>query len=399
MRPLALTLTLTAVGGGILELNGPGSQIEMGGSFLSIGCAANVMPEVTYFSHSRMFEGIPEANETVRANLRNVPSSCTDAAVGTPCVSQDPYYPKLFSCVWVGEASNITEGPVAAQAVVEHIGDHATTSMSVFVDCPVLSGELLYAATGFTGGEAPMLRLVLAHGIGELKDIPFAGVPGADRVTFNSLPKPPSPPPPSPLPFPPPSPSPPSIPPATGSCAQKKAAAEAAGNSFSSGTYELTLPSGGTISTSCDTDGWTLVISFSGSASINQVGAVGTMPTTYTSGLAKLSDDDINNINALDTSIDYFKIKCGSYNRQLYRAAGYTSVISQTGWQLDRDNDGTMDCDADRTGYIFADYPETNLAGRSTSCGTSTHMDWGPTSGCYNPSDGGWGQSGEMWVY
>lgn len=142
-----------------------------------------------------------------------------------------------------------------------------------------------------------------------------------------------------------------------------------------------------------------LVIKFTGTASLEQSGAVGGMPSTYSGGLAKISDTDINALNALDSSISYFKVTCGNYQRQVYRAAGYTSTRSQTGWQLDRNNDGVMDCKADRPGYIFADYPAMDLPGASSGCSSAYHMDWGPTSGCYNPHTGGWGQSGAMWVH
>ena len=53
-------------------------------------------------------------------------------------------------------------------------------------------------------------------------------------------------------------------------------------------------------------------------------------PHPLRSNPIQISDTDINALNALDSSISYFKVTCGNYQRQVYRAAGYTSTRSRT---------------------------------------------------------------------
>eukprot|EP00992_Anisonema_acinus_P001100 TRINITY_DN10377_c0_g1_i6.p1 TRINITY_DN10377_c0_g1~~TRINITY_DN10377_c0_g1_i6.p1 ORF type:complete len:324 (-),score=58.79 TRINITY_DN10377_c0_g1_i6:125-1096(-) len=111
----------------------------------------------------------------------------------------------------------------------------------------------------------------------------------------------------------------------------------------------------------------------------------------------KLSDAAIN---ALAEGHFEFSLTCGTLSRTVRRQQGWTSSRDAGGWEMDRDQDGTSDCGADRPGYVFADYPSTPLPGGSTDCDTSGHMDYGEAGtsvlGCYD-ANVGWGQPMQVW--
>lgn len=164
------------------------------------------------------------------------------------------------------------------------------------------------------------------------------------------------------------------------SCIQRKNAANTAGLTFTPGYYTVTLPSGTDILTHCDAGGWTMVLKFTSqtdSDDLIDVNAVGDFRNFSTaSNFTKLDDVDINAINALTNSTTYFKFFCDDTERYVYRADGYISAINQQGWQTDRNLDGIMDCQADRTNYMFSDYPDRQLSGATASCGISGHLNW-----------------------
>jgi hypothetical protein len=138
--------------------------------------------------------------------------------------------------------------------------------------------------------------------------------------------------------------------------------------SLTDGTYTITTGvSGGTFDVFCDmtNGGLTRVLYLSGSdysGAIITSSAVGTSTNDATS--SKLSDADINFMNELDSSRtnlspNYFKYTCGSFTRYLYIAAGFTSIgldnDDDCGYQLDRNLDGVMDCEACRSGFGISD--------------------------------------------
>ena len=64
--------------------------------------------------------------------------------------------------------------------------------------------------------------------------------------------------------------------------------------------------------------------------------------------------------------------RCRAYH-PVTRANGWTSKRNAGGWKMDRNVDGKYDCDANRGGYIFADYPPKPLYG-GAQCGSGHHM-------------------------
>jgi hypothetical protein len=180
------------------------------------------------------------------------------------------------------------------------------------------------------------------------------------------------------------------------------------------GEYTLTIGSSSIVvycdMTGAHTDssgGYALMVNIpSGNAQGDYAGVTGAGGTAATrSAFSKLSDADINLISG---STNMWKLMIKSqyasswHSRFVSRAAGFTSLRSQTGWQMDRNNDGTPDCSADRSGYVFADYPDMPLNGGASNglCNTGSHMDYGESSsntGVYSADMGGWGTAATIW--
>lgn len=200
----------------------------------------------------------------------------------------------------------------------------------------------------------------------------------------------------------------------------------AMGNSYSAGFHDIMRASGSVFRTECDSAGWTLVMqdldgTSTGDTQQNAIGAVGGHDNfeTDTTGLVKISDADINSLKSTSDH-QYIKWFCfegsNSYERHWYRDSPlvFTTVPNAGGWKSDRNLDGTPDCDANRNGYIFGDYPDIQLSGATASCAIAGHANfgegsvpgtiWGNSPGCYITVDGpgtgvGWGASMKLFVY
>jgi hypothetical protein len=168
-----------------------------------------------------------------------------------------------------------------------------------------------------------------------------------------------------------------------------------------SGVFEIAID-GTTKSVYCEMSesiGWTRVINLLATSSqsdyVNSA-AYGTPENN--DAFFKLKDNDIN---SLADGYYVFKVECGTFVRYAKRDAGWTSLIDGGGWKLDRNLDGVFDCEANRPGYIFADYPDIQLEGATSDCSIDGHMDWGDDSsstnlGCYQ-SGVGWERAGAIY--
>ena len=173
------------------------------------------------------------------------------------------------------------------------------------------------------------------------------------------------------------------------------------------GVYEILVGSS-FLNVYCDMSigGWTRILNVPEDAEQTDMFAQGTgalgSGNTGTGELYKLDDDVINTIMGDDPTIQY---RCGSIDYFVTRENGWITAIDKSGWQVDRDMDGTPDCAASREGYLFSDYIEdstTPLDGASISdCGTVGHTDFGyyegSQLGCYNSEDD-WGNRAHVYV-
>ena len=159
----------------------------------------------------------------------------------------------------------------------------------------------------------------------------------------------------------------------------------------------------------CDMEigGWTRVLNVPGDQKQTAIfgkgtGAIGDNVKTGSAELYKLADDVINYIMGEDATLQYH---CGSVDYFVTREGGWTTAINKVGWLTDRDMDGTPDCKADRTGYLFSDYDEDDVnpvEGASIDeCSAAGHTNFGfyasTELGCYNSNDD-WGNRAHVYV-
>ena len=231
--------------------------------------------------------GAYDVEPNVTATFLNVPPTCANSPIDVPCASAHAtsYRPPLFYCQFSTQSGYksdavVTSGPFHAFAYSETVAG-VLVGVGVGLQCP----KPALTDLGQASGEDILIDLDILHGPSQ-HVMKYDGVPQGNQLFIPAVVSPSMPPPAVPSPSPPP-PSPPSPPP-TASCAQMKASATAAGKSFTAGKYTFVLPSGSSITTECDSNGWMLVIKFTGTASLEQSGAVGGMPSTYSGGLAKV---------------------------------------------------------------------------------------------------------------
>ena len=167
---MAAMLAAMATVGATLRVAGEQAQIRMGQGLagtavIQASCAADE-PTVQYFA-PMAFDTFPNSAMTVRARLRNVPASCTQASINQPCASSDPDCehalqesissslpatnptksltavgllailtdPALFYCRWRGPDGAATLGPLRAIiSAEEHAGHLLALAVDVF--CP-----------------------------------------------------------------------------------------------------------------------------------------------------------------------------------------------------------------------------------------------------------------------
>ena len=128
----------------------------------------------------------------VRARVSGIPANCEGAPIQSLCYSEDPDFPALVWCTWVGSSANETNGPYSLQ-----VKKFNTSGTQFFVDCKVPSIEKVAKMT--TGSK---LDLFLGHGLKDaIRPVPYTGYKGGNAVTVSKAPGGP------PAPSAPPSPS------------------------------------------------------------------------------------------------------------------------------------------------------------------------------------------------
>ena len=161
-----------------IRLTGEESSIRFGsGAVLQAKCGSSPAASVKYLSPRSTF---------VRAVLQGVPRTCTRSTIAEPCASPDPFYPRLFRCVWRHslEGSPIVVGPLKALSEKETDADGEVLGFNVFVECPVLSAEEL---EGLIAPASVPVNLTLsvthvAASDGTPVALPFTGVAGGNKV-------------------------------------------------------------------------------------------------------------------------------------------------------------------------------------------------------------------------
>ena len=208
MLSRALLPLIALVRGGRLELTGKNTAITFGdGASLSASCGST--PAVDWLDKPINCLEQP----SIQVYFRSVPM-CLGVGVTTPCFSFNPRYPPLFMCTLVGSAATLNGQPahVNASSVMAPSGEHLGFEVSMKCDIP--KREALTRATGLSTGDAGIANLTVEiyHAAADgtfTRSIPFAGLPGGNRLTCD-LPQiePPSTPPMLPPPSTPPPPPP-----------------------------------------------------------------------------------------------------------------------------------------------------------------------------------------------
>lgn len=139
-----------------------------------------------------------------------------------------------------------------------------------------------------------------------------------------------------------------------------------------------------------DGGGWTRVVNIKGNSvfHLDQTGAVGDVSNA--SAAAKLSDAAINLLN----TVGYFRYNCGAQVNLFVKNAQNTWTSMRTNtmdWSVDRGRDGTFECAANRTGYVFSDFAACS-AGHTNYAASAGAAEG---NGCYNVT---WNLDGNLWV-
>ena len=172
---------------------------------------------------------------------------------------------------------------------------------------------------------------------------------------------------------------------------------EASGFTAASGLYSVDLDGGdpvNAIQVYCDMDtdggGWTRVVNIrpGTNAHGSTTGAYGDVAN---GGIAaKLSDAQINQLS----TVGFWRYDCGGYHARVRNVSNtwVSQTVNGEDWSVDRGSDGTFECAANRSGYVFSDHPACD-AGHSNYAATSL----AEGGGCYHVGEG-WNLSGALWA-
>lgn len=156
------------------------------------------------------------AGDSVTIELMNVPSTCVDVPITTPCARHNIGRPALFFVEFSGAQGTMVSGPVAAHPERVYEGDVLLgIAVQLAVVVPANNDLLAIAAADETTG-AVSLNVSVTHFAPSTSTLslllPFRGYPGNDLLSID-LRTPPTSPPASPQPTPPSAPPLPSPPP------------------------------------------------------------------------------------------------------------------------------------------------------------------------------------------
>ena len=264
-------------GGASLRLQGDASTIRFGNNaMLHASCGTGSGASIAFMS-PRQFSGLhppklasahPSFTDgsdlSVRAYLRHVPLTCIDVSIDTPCLADNPDYPSLWHCTWVGARGSASSAPRRANSTAATLGE-VTLGYRVFLDCPVITYDELARITGAPpDGKDQTVSLTINYlspvGSSGTVPVPFAGVDGHDGITFTA---PYTAPPPSAPPLAPPPPSAPAAPPSPPAVPTSCYDAHQLNPSAPDGPTQLISENGVLYKAYCDISGggWTRVFS------------------------------------------------------------------------------------------------------------------------------------------
>lgn len=165
------------------------------------------------------------------------------------------------------------------------------------------------------------------------------------------------------------------------------------GDSIGDGLYWVDPEGTGGVEAWCDmtTDGggWTLVAYINSTSRNHADNAAAVGDPALRSGGAKYSDAMIN---ALTTG-GQWRYHCGASKRAYVQTASgtWTSMYGNSeDWSMDNDKNGSFECEANRSAYVFADYP-------ACPSGHSDYAHAGDGTGCFVDGEG-WSRSGTLWA-
>ena len=159
MQNFPLVVYLQGATAAILQLQGPGSQVEFRQSKAAI--TASCLSEAASISYVTPRQlGPADFSGNVTIELNNVPPSCINMGPVTPCVPHNDAMPSLFHCVFTGDSANVSSGPFKPYTVlIERHG--VTLGIATELTCPLPSVEV--RRTAATLGIEIRIALALSH--------------------------------------------------------------------------------------------------------------------------------------------------------------------------------------------------------------------------------------------
>ena len=221
-----LSALVAVVAGGLLELEGADSFVQMNGAQLTASCIGSSPSTIDIRPRSISWP----AQESISVEFNLMPLSCVGLPISSPCLGHERR-PPLFWVKLTGSVASHMAGPLRAHRARPLVPTDSNGTVveteaegwTVRLDAPpeVWAAEMfgiVAAAEAGTNGSAHV-NVSVYYGSatgGGVTLIPFEGIAGLDKVTLLGIPFPPppsAPPPTPPPPSPPPSPPPPSPPP------------------------------------------------------------------------------------------------------------------------------------------------------------------------------------------